>query len=320
MDQTIVSLFVMSVSRDVQSMQAMGNTNARRIYEARLPEGFRRPQTNYSVESFIRDKYERKKYVDVTIDPSSLKNSKETDKSSMAEWEEKENFDEDPVLFEKVNIKAIERQKEQHDNVDLLSLGDSQAPKQQSPSHCNDFGPMLSNPLPVTESMRMPEAVEVEGVEGVRKKPLSKASILSLYRPQGGHGYLRSVHPSMPPLVYPVFSPGQISPHAVPPPQPHPLTHSAQLGNLIPAGAFYAGHVPGQGWVGPPLGPSYFMSPAPTYSSLTTGVGQVSQQMSGLNVSTSQGMMLRGQRPDLFAGSWEMSHNASSSWGTPSWK
>ncbi|XP_073936340.1 stromal membrane-associated protein 1 isoform X5 [Castor canadensis] len=45
-------------------MQDMGNTKARLLYEANLPENFRRPQTDQAVEFFIRDKYEKKKYYD----------------------------------------------------------------------------------------------------------------------------------------------------------------------------------------------------------------------------------------------------------------
>ncbi|XP_028676859.1 stromal membrane-associated protein 1 isoform X1 [Erpetoichthys calabaricus] len=48
----------------IQSMQDMGNTKARKLYEANLPENFRRPQTDQAVEFFIRDKYEKKKYYD----------------------------------------------------------------------------------------------------------------------------------------------------------------------------------------------------------------------------------------------------------------
>ncbi|KAG7229923.1 hypothetical protein INR49_009643 [Caranx melampygus] len=94
-------------SEQIQSMVDMGNTRARQLYEAHLPENFRRPQTDQypllwscihstppslylgllvcqhcsppsinsmeesvlnpdpqSVEVFIRDKYERKKYFD----------------------------------------------------------------------------------------------------------------------------------------------------------------------------------------------------------------------------------------------------------------
>ncbi|XP_007943376.1 stromal membrane-associated protein 1 [Orycteropus afer afer] len=48
----------------IQCMQDMGNTKARLIYEANLPENFRRPQTDQAVEFFIRDKYEKKKFYD----------------------------------------------------------------------------------------------------------------------------------------------------------------------------------------------------------------------------------------------------------------
>ncbi|XP_048863697.1 stromal membrane-associated protein 1-like [Brienomyrus brachyistius] len=48
----------------IQSIQDMGNTKARLLYEGHLPQNFRRPQTDQAVEFFIRDKYERKKYYD----------------------------------------------------------------------------------------------------------------------------------------------------------------------------------------------------------------------------------------------------------------
>lgn len=41
----------------------MGNSRARAVYEANLPDTFRRPQTDCSLESFIRAKYEHKKYI-----------------------------------------------------------------------------------------------------------------------------------------------------------------------------------------------------------------------------------------------------------------
>ena len=46
-----------------QSMQAMGNSKGRAVYEARLPEDFRRPQTDQAVEAFARQKYEKKKFI-----------------------------------------------------------------------------------------------------------------------------------------------------------------------------------------------------------------------------------------------------------------
>ena len=41
----------------------MGNSRARAIYEATVPEDFRRPQTDSQMETFIRAKYEKKKYI-----------------------------------------------------------------------------------------------------------------------------------------------------------------------------------------------------------------------------------------------------------------
>ena len=46
-----------------QCMQIMGNSRARAVYEANIPEGFRRPQTDVQLDTFIRAKYEKKKYI-----------------------------------------------------------------------------------------------------------------------------------------------------------------------------------------------------------------------------------------------------------------
>ena len=41
----------------------MGNSRARAVYEANLPDNFRRPQTDSPLEAFVRAKYEQKKYI-----------------------------------------------------------------------------------------------------------------------------------------------------------------------------------------------------------------------------------------------------------------
>lgn len=51
----------------------MGNAKAKRLYEAFLPECFQRPETDQSAESFIRDKYDKKKYMDKVIDIQMLR-------------------------------------------------------------------------------------------------------------------------------------------------------------------------------------------------------------------------------------------------------
>lgn len=50
-------------SEQVGSMQSMGNSKGRAVYEASLPDGFRRPQADSALEGFIRSKYEHKKYI-----------------------------------------------------------------------------------------------------------------------------------------------------------------------------------------------------------------------------------------------------------------
>jgi hypothetical protein len=62
--------FIRSVSLDrwkpeeIALIQSMGNAAAALIWEAKLPAGFRRPSPNdsMSLEKFIRDKYEHKRY------------------------------------------------------------------------------------------------------------------------------------------------------------------------------------------------------------------------------------------------------------------
>lgn len=56
-----------------QCVQEMGNAKAKRLYEAFLPECFQRPETDQSAEIFIRDKYDKKKYMDKVIDIQMLR-------------------------------------------------------------------------------------------------------------------------------------------------------------------------------------------------------------------------------------------------------
>lgn len=54
----------------VSSMQQMGNSRGRAVYEARLPEDFRRPQSDQPMDTFIRGKYEKKKYIALEWTPT----------------------------------------------------------------------------------------------------------------------------------------------------------------------------------------------------------------------------------------------------------
>ncbi|UJR21845.1 hypothetical protein I4U23_024918 [Adineta vaga] len=50
-------------SEQIAAMQIMGNSRARAVYEANLPDGFRRPQSDSTLEAFIRSKYEQRKWI-----------------------------------------------------------------------------------------------------------------------------------------------------------------------------------------------------------------------------------------------------------------
>ncbi|XP_074469266.1 stromal membrane-associated protein 2 isoform X3 [Sebastes fasciatus] len=72
----------------VQCVQEMGNAKAKRLYEAFLPECFQRPETDQFAELFIRDKYDKKKYMDKVIDIQMLKKkdiSPKTDSQSVTD-------------------------------------------------------------------------------------------------------------------------------------------------------------------------------------------------------------------------------------------
>ncbi|XP_033980138.1 stromal membrane-associated protein 2 isoform X2 [Trematomus bernacchii] len=201
----------------VQCVQEMGNAKARRLYEAFLPECFQRPETDHLAEMFIRDKYEKKKYIDKVIDIQMLRKEKSCD-----------NIPKEPVVFEKMKLKKDVSPKTNTQAVtDLLGL-DAPAP---SPAVSNGGGcngsPAVSNPAlahsaldlfsslpapatassknntPVSSSMpqsrvtaSVPENLSLfldrtQNAEGGAVKKLSKDSILSLY------ASAPSVHASM---------------------------------------------------------------------------------------------------------------------------
>ncbi|XP_070996220.1 stromal membrane-associated protein 2 [Oncorhynchus clarkii lewisi] len=103
----------------IQCVQEMGNAKARRLYEAFLPECFIRPETDQSAEMFIRDKYEKKKYMDKILDVNRLRKEKTC-----------ENIPMEPVVFEKMKLKRENSPKTQTQSPsisDLLGL-DAPAP------------------------------------------------------------------------------------------------------------------------------------------------------------------------------------------------
>ncbi|XP_035262121.1 stromal membrane-associated protein 1-like isoform X1 [Anguilla anguilla] len=171
-------------AEQIQSIQDMGNTRARQMYEASLPDSFRRPQTDQAVEFFIRDKYERKKYHDknassvpsrssdaAVSSPSSQvaersKLEKEKEKREDKRREKEPDKGSKPPSYEKPQ-KREEPQPEPKASpaksaepaIDLLGLDTPAVSAANGPSatatlsdDLDIFGPMVSNPLPSTHT------------------------------------------------------------------------------------------------------------------------------------------------------------------------
>ncbi|XP_036300039.1 stromal membrane-associated protein 2 isoform X2 [Pipistrellus kuhlii] len=198
----------------IQCMQEMGNGKANRLYEAFLPETFRRPQIDPAVEGFIRDKYEKKKYMDRSLDISALKKEKD-DKWKRGNEPASEKKME-PIVFEKVKMP----QKKEDPQLPRKSSPKSTAPVMDllgldAPVACSMTSSKTSNALekdldllasvtsPSSSASRkvvgsMPTAGSAGSVpenlnlfpepgsksEETGKKQLSKDSILSLYGSQ----------------------------------------------------------------------------------------------------------------------------------------
>ncbi|XP_051926226.1 LOW QUALITY PROTEIN: stromal membrane-associated protein 2 [Hippocampus zosterae] len=188
----------------VQCVQEMGNAKAKRLYEAFLPECFRRPESDRSAENFIRDKYDKKKYMDKVIDIHMLRKEKSC-----------ENIPKEPVVFEKMKIKKdVSPKTDSRCVTDLLALdapdpspaavSDGVPGSHRSPAGSNPARPSLdlfsqlsdpSAPSTSRASASVPENLSLfldpppRKAEGAFRK-LSKDSILSLY------GSAPSVHVS----------------------------------------------------------------------------------------------------------------------------
>ncbi|KAL3868314.1 hypothetical protein ACJMK2_041135 [Sinanodonta woodiana] len=116
----------------VAMMMEMGNSRARAVYEANMPDNHRRPQTDSALEAFIRSKYEQKKFI-------------------AREWVPPK-----PViprdLLEDEKDKKKSKGTQSSGNVRLNS-----APVVTTPSHSKtENKPVTSSPPKVTEAMSQP--------------------------------------------------------------------------------------------------------------------------------------------------------------------
>ncbi|XP_051282188.1 stromal membrane-associated protein 1 isoform X2 [Dicentrarchus labrax] len=170
-------------SEQIQSMVDMGNRRAKQLYEAHLPESFRRPQTDQAVEVFIRDKYERKKYYDKEAVATAPKSSEaappSTSPSSQADRsrQEKEREKKKEEKKKEKDVDKVERlnntkqsesraspKESSEPAVDLLGLdapeGGGKGPGGASPisDELDIFGPMVSNPLPSSNNAQQAQS------------------------------------------------------------------------------------------------------------------------------------------------------------------
>ncbi|XP_059586909.1 stromal membrane-associated protein 1 isoform X4 [Alligator mississippiensis] len=321
----------------IQCMQEMGNTKARILYEANLPENFRRPQTDQAVEFFIRDKYEKKKYYDKnainTFNPQKKEEQPSEPKASPKKTPE-------PTI----DLLGLDGPPEA-----LIANGSATAMTTLN-DDLDIFGPMISNPLPAAAgtsaqtASTKPAAATLSSAstdldlfteqttksEESAKKQLSKDSILSLYgtgtmQQQNAPGMFMGSS-SMPFTTQPSSHFQGFSAMGVPVPaasgmmgnmmgQPVPVigqNTSMMVGMGVPNGFTGTAQTGVMGLpqnvVAPPGGMvgqmvtqqnKYGM---PQTQQAQWNLSQMNQQMAGMNLSSSSNMMGFGQPPNTVAG------------------
>ncbi|NXV79394.1 SMAP2 protein, partial [Atlantisia rogersi] len=308
----------------IQCMQEMGNGKANRLYEAYLPENFRRPQTDqedtWTVESFIRDKYEKKKYMDRSIDISAFRKEKDDKWKRSNEPVSERKLE--PIIFEKVKMpqKKEETQQSRKSSpkstepvMDLLGLD---APMTTTitngrPSSLEKDLDLFASVGSSSDSRKVTGSMPTAGSAGsvpenlnlfpepgskgeeVGKKQLSKDSILSLYGSQT---------PQLPAQGAMFMAPAQMAyPAAAYTSFPGVAPSSSMMGGMmapsaavigVPNGmmaAQQAGYVAGMAAVPQPV---YGVQPA---QQLQWNIAQMTQQMAGMNFYGANGVMGYGQ-------------------------
>ncbi|XP_060728571.1 stromal membrane-associated protein 1 isoform X3 [Tachysurus vachellii] len=159
----------------IQSVQSMGNTKARQLYEAHLPDNFRRPQTDQAVEFFIRDKYEKKKYYDKNAATDTFEREKKKEEKKKEKETDKGNK---PTVFDKkredIQIDSRASPKKSPETaIDLLGLdapavniassGAGSGNVAPISDDLDIFGPMVSNPLPSSTNTNQVNSTKAAG-------------------------------------------------------------------------------------------------------------------------------------------------------------
>uniref|UniRef100_UPI0035902C47 stromal membrane-associated protein 1-like isoform X2 n=1 Tax=Myxine glutinosa TaxID=7769 RepID=UPI0035902C47 len=311
-----------------------------------------------AVEMFVRDKYEKKKYTDKSVDLNVLKQREKL--------KEKKN-EVKPAVVEKTKVEKSPELQGMHKAVrakapgldmDLLGLdnqGWNESPKSTPTGTSGDldiFGPMVSNPLPASTptsqatvtttaakpvNQGQPSANDLNlfldtstQSEDGSKKTMSKDSILSLYGNQ--HSQCVPQGPVyLPPGASIAYMPSTAAPMAYPS-VPVNAPQNAMIG-VAPVGVPVGGSM-SNGLMGNQLGfgTSAFAAGSATgtlgqsallgYTSIanvpTWNMTQVSQQMSGLSVGMPGGMGAYSAPQNM--SSWATSSQPNQALSTQVWK
>ncbi|XP_005058516.1 PREDICTED: stromal membrane-associated protein 2, partial [Ficedula albicollis] len=245
----------------IQCVQEMGNGKANRLYEAYLPENFRRPQTDQAVESFIRDKYEKKKYMDRSIDINTFRKEKDDKWKRSNESERKL----EPIIFEKVKMPQ--------------KKDETQQSRKSSPKS-----------EPVMDLLGLDAPVTTPVTNG---RPSSLEKDLDLFASVGSSSDSRKVVGSMPTSGSAGSVPENLNLF------PEPGGKGEEVGkkqlskdSILSLYGSQTSQVPAQG--NPGWGSAIFGSHEPPLTSLLSHL-QVTQQMAGMNFYGANGMLGYGQ-------------------------
>ncbi|XP_061885297.1 stromal membrane-associated protein 2 isoform X2 [Entelurus aequoreus] len=165
----------------VQCVQEMGNAKAKRLYEAFLPDCFQRPETDQSAEAFIRDKYDKKKYMDRVIDIQMLRKKEGSPKTGSQGVTDLLGFDApSPAVSNGVSNTTTESSKPAPSALDVFNTFLDPSTSSSNNTAASTFLPQSRVTASVPENLSLFLDAAPKKAEGAFRK-LSKDSILSLY-------------------------------------------------------------------------------------------------------------------------------------------
>ncbi|GBP54414.1 Stromal membrane-associated protein 2 [Eumeta japonica] len=298
----------------VVCLQQMGNSRARAVYEANLPDSFRRPQTDSSLESFIRAKYEQKKYIAkewVPAPPPKVNWDKEIDeemerqkrrkKSNLGALPAPANTSSDTKYNKSEVIPSLPKPKSSvspklgrttpsiqmetntsNGSTDLLGLDSSKA---ESKNNDDIFSSFFSAPQPMEVKIEQKPDLKMEeenffnqaAPTEKEKSKLTKDSILALYSQTPNSNITTQFNPTPMNQGYPYTNPGYQQSYSNVPTQ-----NGMQFNQFQSMPVYQQQPFPSMNM---PQFPNAYQSPQPPYAAHTSQ--QLNQQFSNMNLGQS---------------------------------